>query len=102
MTTQQTIEQKLSASLLPVHLEVINESHQHNVPVNSETHFKVICAASVFSELNRVKRHQQVYSILADELSAGVHALALHLYTPEEWDAGKGAPASPQCMGGSS
>jgi hypothetical protein len=31
MTVAQTIESKLTASLSPIHLDVINESHMHNV-----------------------------------------------------------------------
>ena len=47
-------------------------------------------------------RHQNVYEILADELSGSVHALALHLYTPGEWQTRHGAiPDSPDCRGGS-
>ena len=38
---------------------------------------------------------------LADELAGEVHALALHTYTPEEWQARFGdAPMSPPCLGG--
>ncbi|MBI2584575.1 MAG: BolA family transcriptional regulator, partial [Rhodospirillales bacterium] len=35
MTMQRTIESKISASLKPSHLEVINESHMHSVPPGS-------------------------------------------------------------------
>ena len=31
MTMQQTIEAKITDALAPSHLEVINESHMHNV-----------------------------------------------------------------------
>jgi BolA protein len=33
-------------------------------------------------------------------LAGPVHALALHTYTPEEWDATGVSPASPDCRGG--
>jgi BolA protein len=32
-----------------------------------------------------VQRHQMVYALVTDEMSKGLHALALHLYTPDEW-----------------
>ncbi|MDC0664221.1 BolA family protein [Marinobacter sp. SS21] len=102
MSVQQTIEQKLTDEFSVEHLAVENESHMHSVPPNSETHFKVTLVSSVFEGLGKVKRHQAIYKVLADELAAGVHALALHLYTPAEWQAkGEEAPASPNCMGGS-
>ena len=41
------------------------------------------------------------YSLLADELAGPVHALALHLYTPQQWSArGEASPDSPNCRGG--
>jgi BolA protein len=72
----------------------------HNVPPGSESHFKVVLAASVFDGQRKVARHQAVYALLGDLMQGGVHALALHLYTPEEWAALGGAPASPECLGG--
>lgn len=100
MTLQTQIEQKL-ASIEPTIVQVENESHMHNVPVNSETHFKVTLVSEQFQGLMPVKRHQQIYALLADELSGPVHALALHLYTPEEWQARGGErPDSPNCRGG--
>ena len=100
MSLQTQIEHKL-ATLEPVVVQVENESHRHNVPANSETHFKVTLVSARFEGLMPVKRHQQMYALLADELSGPVHALALHLYTPEEWQARGGErPDSPDCRGG--
>lgn len=102
MRMQQTIEGKLAAAFAPLHLEVQNESHQHSVPEGSETHFRVVLVSAAFAGKRSVARHQEVYRALAAELAGGVHALALHTYTPEEWAERAGAaPASPACMGGS-
>lgn len=102
MRMQQTIERKLAAAFAPLHLEVQNESHQHSVPQGSETHFRVVLVSAAFAGKRSVARHQEVYRLLAAELAGGVHALALHTYTPEEWAERAGAaPASPACMGGS-
>lgn len=97
---ETAIRTKLLADLAPSHLEVINESHMHNVPANSQTHFKVVAVSECFEGLRLVARHQRVYGVLSAELAGEVHALALHLYTPSEWLAKAGAPASPNCMGG--
>lgn len=99
MRTQTVIQEKLSHALTPQHLEVINESHGHNVPAGSETHFKVVAVSESFTGENAVKRHRRVYGILAEELANGVHALSLHLYTPDEW-AAAAVPDSPRCLGG--
>jgi BolA family transcriptional regulator, general stress-responsive regulator len=102
MRMQQTIERKLARALAPSHLEVLDESHQHSVPKGSETHFKVVVASAAFAGKRSVARHQLVYGLLAEELAGGVHALALHTYTPQEWsERAARAPASPACMGGS-
>ncbi|MFA5631373.1 MAG: BolA/IbaG family iron-sulfur metabolism protein [Porticoccaceae bacterium] len=99
MTTGQRIEGKLNVAFAPDFIEVVNESHMHSVPANSETHFKVTLVTEKFAGLRLVRRHQDVYKVLDDELKSGVHALALHTYTPDEWQ-GR-APDSPQCRGGS-
>ncbi|MFC3284312.1 BolA family protein [Litchfieldella rifensis] len=100
MSIQASIEDKLQA-LDPTYLKVENESHMHNVPADSETHFKVTLVSERFTGLMPVKRHQQIYALLADELAGPVHALALHPYTPQEWEARGGSrPDSPHCRGG--
>jgi BolA protein len=102
MQVQNTIESKLKAAFEGPFLWVENESHMHSVPANSETHFKVTLVSPEFEGQMKVKRHQAIYKVLAEELAGPVHALALHLYTPEEWEAaGQASPASPNCMGGS-
>jgi BolA protein len=102
MSVRDTLTAKLRESLAPLALEVENESHRHSVPPGSETHFKVTVVSAAFEGLRPVARHQRVYALLAAELKSGVHALALHTYTPAEWASREGAaPDSPQCLGGS-
>lgn len=101
MIVQAAIEEKLQA-LSPVFLEVLNESHMHSVPANSETHFKVTMVSDVFVGARKVQRHQKLYVLLSDELAGPVHALAMHLYTPDEWQTRQQqSPTSPDCLGGS-
>jgi BolA family transcriptional regulator, general stress-responsive regulator len=100
MTMQQTITEKLRQALSPEHLEVINESHMHNVPPGSESHFKVVIVSNDFDGKMLIARHRLVNKALEQELSGGIHALALHTMTMQEWfDKGR-APDSPLCMGG--
>ena len=102
MTIQAEIERKLREAFDPVHLEVVNESGNHNVPPGSESHFKVTIASEAFAGERLVGRHRKVNQVLAEELNGRIHALALHTLTPDEWfeRAGK-VPDSPPCMGGS-
>lgn len=102
MSLRADIERKLTEQLHPVHLEVVNESHMHNVPPGSESHFKVTVVTVEFAGRGLVDRHRAVNGVLARELAGGVHALALHTLTPEEWfERGGAAPQSPPCLGGS-
>lgn len=101
MSVQSTIEQKLADGLDLAHLDVVNESHNHNVPVNSETHFKVSLVSAAFDGLKLIDRHRRVNSLLHEELAGPVHALAIHTYTEPEWQARHGeTPLSPPCLGG--
>lgn len=99
-TLQQLIENKLVEEFAPVHLEVINESHMHGSP-SDDSHFKVIMVAEQFDGLRLLQRHRAVNKVLNDELAGPVHALALHVYSPVEWQQLHDVPTSPACRGGS-
>ena len=101
MSVQQTIHDKLVDALAPAALEVINESHRHSGPA-TESHFKVVVVAARFEGLPLIRRHRLVNETLAEELRGGVHALAIHAYTPTQWqERGGEIPRSPPCRGGS-
>ena len=95
------IETKLQQAFSPHELRVVNESHQHNVPEGSESHFKVLIVSDNFDGVRKIQRQQRVYKTLADELAGGVHALTMQTLTLEEWRADASISVSPQCMGGS-
>ena len=101
MQVKSYIEQKLNEHLTPVFLDVLDESHMHNVPDGAQSHFKVTVVSEQFNGSRLIGRHRQVNALLADALEGPVHALALHTYTPEEWEKrGGSVNASPQCRGG--
>lgn len=101
MRIQAQIESTLQATFVPDFLQVDNESHMHNVPQGSESHFKVTIVSEQFADKKLVARHRLVNQALRDELPR-IHALALHTLTPEEYFARAGKVAdSPLCMGGS-
>merc|ERR1719348_997518 len=94
------IQAKLSEALSPVHLDVINESHMHNVPQGSETHFKVVVVSQQFKDVKLIGRHRLVNGILEQELQSGVHALSIVAKTPDQWGEGLQVEKSPACRGG--
>ncbi|MBL4762253.1 MAG: BolA/IbaG family iron-sulfur metabolism protein [Gammaproteobacteria bacterium] len=101
MIIQTTIEEKLKAAFSYEYLEVVNESFMHNVPKDSESHFKVTLVSKDFDGDRLLARHRKVNKVLAAELDGVIHALALHTLTPDEWFAKAGKVAdSPLCEGG--
>ena len=104
-TMQQQITQKLNDAFSPEHLEVVNESNMHSVPEGSESHFKVVIVCDDFKGKMLIARHRLVNQVLDEELKknrseGGIHALALHTMTMEEWFKKGNAPDSPKCHGG--
>jgi BolA protein len=97
------IRSKIEASFQPItHFELVNESHSHSVPRNSETHFKLVLVSPAFEGLTRIARQRRVYDVLKDEMLGGVHALTQRLLTPAEWSPEAVATfESPDCHGGS-
>lgn len=100
MLRQNRLTQILTQALTPDLLEVNNESHQHHVPKNSETHFKLVIVAKKFQNLTRIDRHRLVNNLLAQEFESGLHALTMHLSTPAEWSLDTQVAASPSCRDG--
>jgi BolA protein len=96
---KQHLTKQLQAALSPSHLEVINESHNHSGP-DSESHFKLIVVSDYFNDLKLIERHRFINQLFKEEM-AHIHALAMHTYTPDEWQMKNGAPDSPKCAGGS-
>ena len=101
LDTHQTIIKKLNETLAPSYLEVLNESDMHSGPRDAQTHFKITIVTSSFETKRSVARHQLIYQTLADELNGEVHALAIHTFSPEEWEVEQSSPDSPHCLGGS-
>ena len=102
MNRAERIENTLSNEFDLAHLEVLDESGNHSVPEGAESHFKVVTVAAAFDGVSRIQRHRLINAALAAEFDAGMHALAIHAYTADEWQARFGeAPLSPPCAGGS-
>ena len=101
MSRYDQIVDTLTTELAPYLLVVVDESDQHNVPTNAETHFKVTIISDSFSNQSMVSRHRTVNQILHDQFDKGLHALALHTFTQAEWENnGHRTDESPACLGG--
>ncbi|GEM_PF-29783 len=102
MTRKERISQILTAEFKPFHLQLEDETSRHNVPPEGESHFRLTLVCEAFAGQPLVKRQRAVNALLREEFQSGLHALAMHTLTPEEWFAKGGqAPDSPPCLGGS-
>lgn len=100
MNLQTLIEKKIIQSISPDFINVENESMNHAVPKNSETHFKVTVISELFSTMPLLKRHRQINKLLEVELEGPIHALAIHAYTNAEWlEKNKMIPDTAKCLG---
>lgn len=96
MQVQSQLEKCLQ-QLHPQYMQVLNESAGHGgyFP-GKESHFKVTIVSDTFQGLRLVQRHQKIYALLQEIMQTHkIHALALHTYTPQEWNGER--PDSPPC-----
>lgn len=102
MNVKAFIEDKIVPALSPRYIEILDESYMHNVPDGAQSHFKVTVVSDAFEGKRLIARHRTINGLVAEALEGPVHALALHTYTADEWEARGGeALASPKCLGGS-
>ncbi len=82
------IKTRINDALAPVELIIQDDSAQHvgHAGAAEGGHFSIIVVASAFTDKPRVERHRLVYQALADAMQAGIHALAITAYTPEEFE----------------
>lgn len=86
MDTRERIAKVLGEALAPASLDVIDESHLHKGHAGArpggETHYRVRITSEAFRGKSRIEMHRTINSLLAAELSAGVHALAIEAKAP--------------------
>jgi BolA protein len=96
MSFYNDIVAKLNTELSVETMFLENESAMHNVPIHSETHFKLVIVSDDFIEMTKVKRHQLVYQILVETMKK-IHALSIQAFTIQEFNANPVILSSPDC-----
>ena len=88
MQTADVITEKLRKAFAPLSLRVEDESHLHAGHAGhrpgGESHFRLYIVSDAFRGKSRLDRHRMINAALADELSGGIHALAIHAAAPGE------------------
>ena len=83
----EAIRAAIQAALVPVALEVEDESHKHighEGARDGRGHFRVDVVSSAFSGMTPIARHRAVYAAVGALMDTDIHALAIRARTPEE------------------
>ena len=96
MIIYETIIECLNREFVVEHLFLKNESSMHNVPPNSESHFKLVIVSNNFNKMSKVKRHQSIYSSLNNVMNK-IHALSIQAFTIDEFKNNPVILDSPDC-----
>ena len=94
---QDTIKETLIKDFNPSVLKIVNESYMHNVPQDSETHFKLLIVSDFFMNISQVKRHQIIYKSL-EEIMKQIHALSINSFDETEYSKNPIILDSPNCI----
>lgn len=75
------------ASLQPVKLELIDDSHLHAGHAGARAgggHYRLNIVSDAFQGKNTVARHRIIYDALGELMRKEIHALAIQARSPEE------------------
>ena len=81
---EATLNQAFSPTLLRIEDDSARHAGHAGARPGGETHYSVLLVSGTFRNMSRVARSRAVHAVLEAEFSAGMHALALTLRTPEE------------------
>ena len=88
MRVAEIINRKLSESLSPTTLSIVDDSHKHaghaGATPGGESHFSITIVSKSFEGKSRIQRQRMVYKALSEEMAGRIHALALQTLTPSE------------------
>ncbi len=88
----------LLAEFVPEHVQVDDISYQHAGGPDAQSHFYLELVSASFVGQSLLQRQRRVHAALRP-LAGQYHALALRLYTPEEWrgQGGRSLSRAPEC-----
>tara|TARA_B100000035_G_scaffold281015_1_gene261645 strand:- start:54 stop:365 length:312 start_codon:yes stop_codon:yes gene_type:complete len=93
---EENIINTLNKNMSVSSLKIMNESFMHNVPINSETHFKIVIVSDDFNNLSLIDRHKLVYKNLGTLINK-VHAISIHSFNINEFELNPMILDSPEC-----
>lgn len=78
------IEQRLKQHLLPLQLEIIDDSWQHvgHPGAKQGGHFTIKIATPLFQSKSLLEAHRLIYAALDDLMKTDIHALQIEILKP--------------------
>ena len=89
----EAIRQRLQQALVPLELEVVDESHRHAGHAGARDgrgHFRVRIVSAAFAGMAPLARHRAVYAALGELMQTDIHALAINALTENEQENSNG------------
>ena len=86
-TRVEAIRQRLQQALVPLELEVVDESHRHAGHAGARDgrgHFRVRIVSVAFAGMAPLARHRAVYAALGELMQTEIHALAISALAADE------------------
>jgi BolA protein len=87
MSRMDRIRELLTADLVPLALDIADESAMHAGHAGAASgggHFRLHLVSTRFEGVGKVGRHRLVYDCLREMMQKDIHALAMTLLTPAE------------------
>jgi len=88
MSVVERIRVKLTATLSPTHVELVDESALHaghaGARPEGESHFRLIVVSDRFIGHGRLERQRMIYQALDELMQSDIHALSIKALTPDE------------------
>ena len=83
----QQMQERLTARLEPLQLEIIDDSHLHVGHAGARGgagHFTVHIVSEAFADKTLIERHRMIYDLLQDMMHTEIHALSIQARSPVE------------------
>ena len=82
MSLFNEIKAKINKNLSPENIEIIDKSGLHTKHKSFDPnryHLKIVISSEKLKEMDRLKAHKLIFSILKDEMKYKIHALEIEI-----------------------
>ena len=77
------VKEKVGRKINPENIILIDNSHLHTKHKSFDSnklHLKIIIKSKKLKNMNKIKAHKEIYSILKDEMNNKIHALEIEIH----------------------